>query len=130
MIVCDSSPLVAILFAESDADLYLSVLGKSGHIVMGAPSKLEASMVVGGRYGQDGIVELNLLLNTYSIEIVSWTDDLATTAIDAFMRFGKGRHPAHLNFGDCMSYAVAKDMDAPLLYKGGDFAKTDIRSAL
>ena len=87
-------------------------------------------MVMGGRYGPDGIVELNLLIEANDIEVVSWTSELADAAAEAFLRFGKGRHPAKLNFGDCMAYALAKSLDAPLLYKGDDFARTDIRSAL
>lgn len=87
-------------------------------------------MVMGGRYGRDGIDELNLLIEANGIEVISWTGELADAAAEAFLRFGKGLHPAKLNFGDCMAYALAKSLDAPLLYKGDDFAKTDIRSAL
>ena len=87
-------------------------------------------MVMGGRFGWDGIVELQSLIAANSIEVISWTEELADVAADAFLRFGKGRHSAKLNFGDCMAYALAKSLDAPLLYKGADFARTDIRSAL
>ncbi|MBA4748085.1 MAG: type II toxin-antitoxin system VapC family toxin [Sphingopyxis sp.] len=130
MIVCDSSPLASILLGEPDAHNFLSILARSDRLLIGAPNKLEVSMVMGGRYGPDGIVELNLLIEANDIEVVSWTSELADAAAEAFLRFGKGRHPAKLNFGDCMAYALAKSLDAPLLYKGDDFARTDIRSAL
>jgi ribonuclease VapC len=115
---------------ESDATRYLSFIAESERIVIGAPNKFEASMVVGGRYGPDGITELQTLIDVNAIEVLSWTDELADAAAKAFLRFGKGRHAARLNFGDCMAYALAKSLDAPLLFKGDDFPKTDIRSAL
>ena len=84
----------------------------------------------GGRFGRPGLLVAQDLLDENGIETVDWTNSLADIATEAFMRFGKGRHKASLNFGDCMAYALAKSLDAPLLYKGDDFAKTDIESAL
>ena len=131
MIVCDSSPLVAIFLGENDADSYIAAMSKSDNIVIGAPNKLEVSMVMGGRFGLAGINEVQLFLEINNIKVLSWTDELANTAARAFLRFGKGRnHPAKLNFGDCMAYALAKSLNAPLLFKGKDFAQTDVRSAL
>ena len=84
-------------------------------------------MVTGGRDGVAGQAEARLLLEKFDIEMVEWSDALTDTAAEAFMRFGKGKHPASLNFGDCMAYALAKSLDAGLLYKGGDFSLTDVR---
>ncbi len=97
---------------------------------MAAPTKLELMMVAIGRKRESGKKIAELIFHQYEIEIFDWTNEHANIATEAFLRFGKGRHPAALNFGDCMSYAIAKHMDAPLLYKGGDFSKTDIRPAL
>lgn len=105
-------------------------MARSDRLVIGAPNKLEVAMVMGGRFGRNGIVELQSLIEANGFEVLDWTNELAEAAAEAFLRFGKGRHPAKLNFGDCMAYALATSLDAPLLYKGNDFAKTDIRSAL
>lgn len=87
-------------------------------------------MVAGGQFGAEGLLKAQRLLTELGVTIVPWTEDLSDVSVATFMQFGKGRHPAKLNFGDCMAYALAKSLDAPLLYKGSDFAKTDIRSAL
>lgn len=86
-------------------------------------------MVAMGRKDDRARLEADALLNNFDVEIIDWTGQLADVAIDAFEQFGKGRHKAGLNFGDCMSYALAKSLDAPLLYKDNDFALTDIRAA-
>lgn len=102
-----------------------------GRVLIGAPTLFEVRLVMGGRQQQEGIDDADSLLAQSGIETVAWTAELADLATDAFLRFGKGQgHPAQLNFGDCMAYAVAKSLDVPLLFKGDDFAKTDIRSAL
>lgn len=88
-------------------------------------------MVAVGRYGSVGLDKTKALIARSQITITPFTESLAELAAQAFLKFGKGcGHPAQLNFGDCMAYALAKSLDAPLLYKGDDFAKTDIRSAL
>ncbi len=97
---------------------------------MAAPTKLELTMVAVSQKDIMGERVVNMLIKQYGIEIIDWTDDMANLAIEAFLKFGKGRHPASLNFGDCVTYALAKSLDVPLLYKGNDFTKTDIRSAL
>ena len=97
--------------------------------MMAAPTKVELLMVAIGRKRVEGRPAVIRLLDQYRIEIMEFTDPLADLAVEAFARFGKGRHEAGLNFGDCMAYALARSLDAPLLYKGGDFALTDIRSA-
>ncbi len=88
-------------------------------------------MVVAGRTGDAAAwQELDALIETYSMATIAHTKELALIARDAFLRFGKGRHPARLNCGDCASYALAKSLNIPLLFKGSDFAKTDIVPAL
>jgi ribonuclease VapC len=131
LIVLDSSPLVAVLLREVDADHYKDAVRQADRLYITAPNKLEAMMVVGGKMGQNGIALVQELIGNLQIETVPFTEVLADRATDAFLRYGKGQnHPAKLNFGDCIAYALAKSLDAPLLYKGDDFAKTDIRSAL
>ena len=129
MIVVDSSALIAIVKNENDATHFHSALATASKLVMGAPTKIELMLVAGGRFGRDGLVRTQTLLDSSGITIHDWTEDLSDQAVEAFMRYGKGQHPAKLNFGDCMSYALAKSLNAPLLYKGEDFAKTDIKSA-
>ena len=88
-------------------------------------------MVLAGRTADASAwQELDALIRTYSMETIPHTEELARIAREAYLRFGKDRHPARLNCGDCASYALAKSLDIPLLFKGGDFAKTDIVPAL
>ncbi len=131
MIVVDTSAIIAILYSEPGASALAERLMASGRALIGAPTLFEVRMVMGGRQQQEGIADADSLLTQAGIETVSWTAELADLATQAFMRFGKGQgHPAQLNFGDCMAYALAKAHDAPLLYVGDDFARTDISSAL
>lgn len=131
MIVVDTSAIIAILFGEAGASALIERLMLPGRVLIGAPTLFEIRLVMGGRQQEEGIDDANSLLKKTGIETVPWTAELADLATDAFLRFGKGQgHPAQLNFGDCMAYAVAKSLDAPLLFKGDDFARTDIRSAL
>lgn len=99
-------------------------------LLIGAPTKFELLLVLGRPFGSQGLSIAAGLIESYGIEVCDWTSQLADIAGQALVSYGKGRHPAQLNFGDCMAYALAKSLNAPLLYKGGDFAKTDIRSAL
>lgn len=86
-------------------------------------------MAAYGKLDEAGVSQLRLLMDYADIETIAWTKEMSDIAFDAFFRFGKGNHPAKLNFGDCMAYALAKSLDAPLLFKGGDFAQTDVRVA-
>jgi ribonuclease VapC len=81
------------------------------------------------RYGENGVRDLDLLVVQYHMEIAAFTESQARIARDAFRRFGKGRHPAGLNFGDCMAYALAKETGEELLFKGTDFGLTDVAVA-
>lgn len=90
------------------------------------PTIIETSIVIGQRYGSPGLTQLDLLIRENSIALVPLSAEQAETARQAYFKYGKGRHPAKLNRGDCCSYALAKVSKQPLLFKGDDFAKTDI----
>ena len=127
--VVDSSALVAILKEEPGNDQLLRKAHSASVRIVGAPLALEAAMVLSGRWNRDARPALRGLLRNMKAEIVPLTEDHYEAAVTAFLRYGKGRHPAGLNFGDCMSYALARVSGMPLLYTGTDFSKTDIRSA-
>jgi ribonuclease VapC len=131
VIAVDTSAIIAILQNEPETAALLRCITESDKIVLSAVSLQEASMVVAGRTADAAAWrDLDALIRAFSIETIPYTGELALIARDAFLRFGKGRHPARLNCGDCASYALAKSLDIPLLFKGGDFAKTDIVAAL
>lgn len=131
MIVVDTSALIAIMFREPEADDFITALGRASRAILGAPTRFELHIVLSSKLSTAAPILSDELLSFHSIEVVGWEARFASIAQHAFDRFGKGRkHPAQLNFGDCMAYAVAKAFDAPLLFKGNDFAQTDIRSAL
>ena len=123
--VIDSSALIAILLREPEAGAFLTAIALSDEVFLSAPTLLEASMVMRGRNGEGGEALLDKLIRRLKIKVVPFTEDQAELAREAFALYGRGNHPAKLNFGDCISYAVAKDMGEPLLYKGEDFDKTD-----
>jgi ribonuclease VapC len=128
--VVDSSAVVAILRQEPDAERFALALARAPDRWMSAVSLVEAALVIEGRFGERGGRELDALLARSRIEFVAFDDRQAMLARDAFRRFGRGRHPAGLNFGDCLAYALAKHLGEPLLFKGDDFARTDIIPAL
>lgn len=130
MIAVDSSALMAILLQEAEAEQFSVCLGSAHSPIMSAVSLLEASMVATGRLGEGGVFKLQQIIETFAISIIPFDADQAAHAITAFRRFGKGRHPAALNMGDCASYALAASHALPLLYKGADFASTDVVAAL
>lgn len=125
MIGVDSSALVAVVLGEPDAENLLRAMQAEPAIV-GAATLVEASMVVEARQGPDATRDLDLLVAGAIDEVVPFDSAHARAALDAWRRFGKGRHPAGLNFGDCLVYACARLRDVPLLFKGEDFTKTDI----
>jgi ribonuclease VapC len=128
--VVDTSALVAILFREPDADRFDRALADAPVRLLSAVTRVELSFVIEGRKREAGRADLERLLRDGAFEVVSVTPQQAQIAIDAFRRFGKGRHRAGLNIGDCFSYALAVATSYPLLFKGNDFAGTDVRSAL
>ena len=129
MLVVDTSALVAIAFEETESDTFIEVLETADEVVVSPMTYVELGMVLLGREQFPTRDDLDEWLGVYRVEIAR-APAIDTTALDAYVRYGKGRHPARLNLGDCFSYALAKALDAPLLYKGDDFSQTDIRSAL
>jgi ribonuclease VapC len=127
--VVDTSAVVAILFGEPEAKRFAAVLQDAPRRLISAVTRVELSFVIEGRKGDPGRQDLERLPGRGAFEIVAVTSRHAELAIAAFRRFGKGRHPAALNIGDCFSYGLAVATDHPLLFKGDDFAKTDVRSA-
>ena len=131
MIVIDSSALIAVLLAEPEHEAFKHALAESDASVIGTANVLESIQVALGKLGDSGRNRVETLIAENRIDVAPFDAAQLGHAIDAFMLFGRGRnHPAKLNFGDCMAYALAKSLDAPLLYKGDAFAQTDIRSAL
>jgi ribonuclease VapC len=129
VIAIDTSAIVAVLREEAEAETFAEIIVEAERCFLSAVGFFETSMVMIGR-GQPELAEgLDALVERGGIEIVSFDRELARESRAAFIRFGKGRHPAGLNFGDCVSYALAQARGLPLLYKGQDFAKTDVISA-
>lgn len=127
--VVDSSALVSILLEEPRHEQLFEKAVDSEITLVGAPHALETVMVLSGRSDTDPRSLLVGLLRNIGAEIVPFTEEHYEVAVSAFLRYGKGRHPAGLNFGDCMSYAFARVSGLPLLYTGNDFSKTDIQAA-
>ena len=124
--VLDTSAIAAILFDEPEAPAFEVAIERASVRLLSAASLVELSIVVELRLGEPGGRELDLLLYKAGIEIVPLTREQAEIARRAFRRFGKGRHPAALNFGDCFSYALSKTAGEPLLFKGDDFSRTGV----
>ena len=124
--VIDTSAVLALLFNEPEADEIELAIGEDPVRLMSAASGLEAAILVEARLGAAGGREFDLLLHKARIEIVAVTSEQMEAGRAAWRRFGRGRHDANLNFGDCFSYALAAVAGEPLLFKGGDFATTDV----
>jgi ribonuclease VapC len=124
--VVDTSALIAVLGMESEAErLAVAIENDPVKLVSGA-TLVEAGVVVEARYGPDGGRELDLFVAKAALQVEPLTLEHALVAREAWRRFGKGRHPAALNLGDCFSYALARTSGEPLLFKGADFAQTDV----
>jgi ribonuclease VapC len=128
--VVDTSALVAILLREPDAERLAHALADAPVRLLSAVSRVELSFVIERRKGETGRADVELVLRDGGFDIVSVTPQQAEIAVDAFRRFGRGRHRARLNIGDCFAYALAIATDHTLLFKGDDFIHTDIRPAL
>lgn len=126
-LVVDSSVVMACCLGEIGYEKLESVLTGHRQLLMSAPTRLELGVVALNRKIQ---LRVDEALQSYQILVEPFTHAHAELAITAFSKYGKGRHPAALNFGDCCAYALAKSLNLPLLYKGNDFAQTDIASAL
>ncbi len=127
MIVIDSSALIAIILGEAGSGALQDCLRNAGRPVISAATLTECLIVAGSR-GVEDLVQR--IVTGTPIAIIPHDEELAYLAAEAHRRFGRGKHPAQLNFGDCFAYALAKARDLPLLYVGEDFARTDVRSAL
>jgi ribonuclease VapC len=125
-VIIDTSALLAVLFAEVDAASFAQQFAGDQDKFMTPFNALEADIVVGARKGQNGRRELELLLHHSGVEILPFSNDMRVLAADAWQRYGKGRHPAGLNIGDCCAYALAVFLNDTLLFKGEDFSLTDV----
>jgi ribonuclease VapC len=128
--VIDSSALIAILRREPEEQGFRNAIKLASTRLLSASTRVEIGIVALGLAGDGGLKEADALLDTLRVETVPLSADHARLAIDAFRHFGKGRHPAGLNFGDCFSYALARATGEPLLFKGDDFLQTDIKRAV
>ena len=128
--VIDTSAVIAILLGEPEAESFARALLTDGKRLMSAFSALEAGIIIEAKKGAAGGRELELLLHRARIEISAFTSEQQELALAAWRKYGKGRHPAGLNIGDCCSYALARSVNEPLLFKGTDFSKTDLQAAL
>jgi len=123
--ILDTSALVAVFLREPGSDSLVAKLGAAGTIAIGAPTLVEAGIFLTARIGDEAQALLSQFLTEFGVVTVPFEDAHWRAAVEAYRRFGKGRHGAGLNFGDCMSYATAKLAGEQLLCTGGDFARTD-----
>lgn len=127
--IIDTSALIAVLDQEPEAQRIVRTLASAPERILSAANLVEAGIVMQARRGDDGARDLDLLLAKLRVDIAAVTADQADIARKAFRRYGRGRHAANLNFGDCFAYALAKITSAPLLFKGNDFGQTDVMVA-
>lgn len=126
-VVVDTSAIVAVVLGEPDAERFAAALVRHrGQLLLSAATHVELGIVVEARHGPGGTQELEALLTRLTVSVEPFDAVQSTVALAAWRRFGKGRHPAGLNLGDCYSYALAKSRGAPLLFKGHDFSQTDV----
>ncbi|WP_432347239.1 type II toxin-antitoxin system VapC family toxin [Shinella yambaruensis] len=131
MIVLDTSALIAILTDEPERRAFNEAIERAATRMMSAATLLETKIVLFARHGGAGVNALDAFLLRGDIQVAPVTAAQAELAFEAFRRFGRGTgHAAHLNYGDCFSYALARENDAPLLFKGGDFRHTDVEPAI
>lgn len=125
--VIDTSALLAILLSEPEALVFTKDIAAADRRVVGAPTLVEATAVMLARKGRQGVIALDALLSRLGIEVVPISTEAAEVAREAYGRYGKGvGSPGVLNYGDVLSYGVARAEDEPLLFKGEDFSRTDI----
>ena len=127
--VLDSSSVLAIVFQEPEAERFAFAIAAAPTRLISAVNWLETLMVVEGRYGAEPADDALLILQSLEVQILPFDREQMIEARAAWHRFGKGRHPAALNLGDCCAYAAALTRGEPLLYKGQDFSRTDIMAA-
>jgi ribonuclease VapC len=125
-LVVDTSAAVAVLLRQAGHDEVLDLLGRTDELLMSAPTQVELSIVIEARKGPAGMVVVGQLIQDAGVEVVPLDGVLASRALEGWRRFGKGRHRAALNFGDCFTYALAVEQGAPVLCVGDDFVETDV----
>jgi len=128
-LILDTSAILAILFREPEHDEFLRKIGAAGTVGVGTPTLVETTIVAAARLGEQATHMLGLMVERAGIVVVSFDPPHARVAVEAWLRFGQGRHPASLNLGDCLAYATARLAGRPLLCKGDDFPKTDLALA-
>jgi ribonuclease VapC len=128
-LILDTSAIIAVLRGEVDGDRVIAAIEGANEVALGTPTAVECSVVLVRRYGVVGRLMLSRFLEENSVISIPFDDRHWSIAADAYIRYGKGRHPARLNYGDCMTYAIAKVADAPLLFIGNDFGQTDVVAA-
>ncbi len=128
--VIDTSALLAILLDEAESDQMVDAIERDRRRLLSSVQLLEAAIVIEAKKGAAGGRELDILLHRAQVQIVNFTAELAESAREAWRRWGKGRHPAGLNFCDCCAYALAQQLGEPLLFKGEDFRRTDVPAAV
>jgi ribonuclease VapC len=128
--VLDSSAVVSLLRGEEGHRRLHATLEGAAVLAIGAPTLVETGMVADSRFGASGRALVTQFLDYWSVEVTPFDSRHWRAAFDAFRRYGKGRHPAALNYGDCMTYATARVAELPLLFVGEDFSQTDLTPAL
>jgi len=128
-VIVDTSAILAVIFKEPGYERLIDKLLAPGRKGVGTPTLAEAGLVLTGRLEGDAEAQLSGILQQFEIVPVPFGERHWRTAVEAFRRFGKGRHPAALNFGDCLTYATAKLADRPLLFVGKDFSEIDLPAA-
>jgi ribonuclease VapC len=128
-VILDTSVIVAVTLREPGYEDLVGKMRSASILGVGTPTLTEAGMVLSSRLGVEPQALLDRFLRDFGVVPVVFGEQHWREALDAFRRFGKGRHPASLNFGDCLSYATARLADHPLLFVGDDFSRTDIEAA-
>jgi len=128
--IVDTSAVIAVLFGEPEADSYTRLIHDADRCLISTGTFLELSIVIERQTGPEVARQCDMFFRRAGIVIEPFTVEQAHIARQAFHDFGKGRHPAGLNFGDCFAYALTKTSGEPLLFKGDDFRRTDIASVL
>jgi ribonuclease VapC len=128
-VILDTSAILAIFFAEAERDDFLSRIGAAPLVGVGSPTLVETAIVLAGRFGEEGPRRLSRIVDRAGVVVIPFDVRHWEIAVEAWLRFGRGRHEAGLNLGDCFSYATSRLAGQPLLCKGDDFPKTDLALA-
>jgi len=128
-VILDSSAIISVLREELGCQQIAARMSGASALAVGAPTLFETAMVLSSKLGRDPRPYISRFLREMEVEVIPFTAEHYEVAVDAFQRFGKGHHPAALNFGDCLTYAVARLSGHPLLFSGADFSRTDLTAA-